>query len=139
MYHSFLIHSSADGHLGCFHLLAIINSAVMNIGVHVSLSDLVSSLCTKDHFLKIFFLEDLFGYLQSLLNLQQYCFCFIFLVSWFQAMWDLSSPTRDQTHDPCIGRQSLNHWTTRNYSFLPIFNYLILKYYRYFYHSRKTL
>ena len=32
MYDSFLIHSSADGHLGWFHVLAIINSAVMNIG-----------------------------------------------------------------------------------------------------------
>ena len=42
MYHSFLIHSSADGHLSCFHVLAMINSAVMNIGVHMSLSDLVS-------------------------------------------------------------------------------------------------
>ena len=31
--------------LGCFHVLAIINSAVMNIGVHMSLSDLVSSVC----------------------------------------------------------------------------------------------
>ena len=45
VYHSFLIHSSADGHLGCFHVLAIINSAAINIGVHVSLSDLVSSMC----------------------------------------------------------------------------------------------
>ena len=45
MYHSFLNHSSADGHLGHFHVLAIINSAVMNIGVHVSLSILVSLVC----------------------------------------------------------------------------------------------
>ena len=34
MYHSFLTHSFADGHLGCFQYLAIVNCAAMNIGVH---------------------------------------------------------------------------------------------------------
>ena len=34
MYHVFLTHSFADGHLGCFQYLAIVNYAAMNIRVH---------------------------------------------------------------------------------------------------------
>ena len=38
---------------------------------------------------------------------------FYVLVFWPQGMWDLSSPTGDQTCTPCIGRGSLNHRTAR--------------------------
>ena len=36
MYHIFLIHSSIDEHLGCFHVLAVVNSAAMNFEVHIT-------------------------------------------------------------------------------------------------------
>ena len=35
------------------------------------------------------------------------------LVFWPRDMQDLSSLTRDRTHTPCMDRQSLNHWTSR--------------------------
>ena len=38
------------------------------------------------------------------------------LVFWPQGIWDPSSPTRDWTCTPCVGSQSLNHWTTREVS-----------------------
>ena len=43
MYHNFFIDSSVDGHLGCFHVLATVNSVAVNSGIHVSFSILVSS------------------------------------------------------------------------------------------------
>ena len=43
LYHKFFIHLSVNGPLGCFHVLAIVNSAALNNGIHVSFSILVSS------------------------------------------------------------------------------------------------
>ena len=38
-------------------------------------------------------------------------------------MWDLSSPSRNQTYVPCIGRRILNHWTTKE---VPKFDFFML-------------
>ena len=36
MYHIFFVYSSVDGHLGCIHVLAIVNSVAINTGIRVS-------------------------------------------------------------------------------------------------------
>ena len=43
MYQYFFIYSAIDGHRGYFHVLPIVNSAAMNIGVYVSFSIMVLS------------------------------------------------------------------------------------------------
>ena len=43
MYLIFFIYSSVNGHLGCFHVLAIVKNVAMNIGVHVSFSIMIFS------------------------------------------------------------------------------------------------
>ena len=66
MYHSFLIHSSANGHLGCFHVLAIINSVVINIVVHVSLSILVSLVCMHNSWISGSYSSSISSFLRNL-------------------------------------------------------------------------
>ena len=52
MYHSFFIHLSVNAHVGCFYVLAIINSAATNIGLHVSFSILFpQGMCLVVEFL----------------------------------------------------------------------------------------
>ena len=70
------------------------------------------------HLFKVFFLSFL---MWIILNLLQYCFCFMFWVFFFWpwGMWYFISPTRDQTCTPCFRRWSLNHWTARE---IPSFN-----------------
>ena len=75
MYYNFFIHSSVDGHLGCFHVLAIVNSAAMNSGIHVSFSILVSS----GYMPRSGIAGDMVIFIPSYLFIYfilQYCFCF---------------------------------------------------------------
>ena len=59
------------------------------------------------------FLFDVDQFFKSLLNLLQYCFCFWFWFFGHEAWGSLNSPIRDRTCHPCVGRRSLNYWTTR--------------------------
>ena len=43
MSYIFCIHSSIDGHLGCFHVLGVINSGAVNTGIHMSFRIMVFS------------------------------------------------------------------------------------------------
>lgn len=38
---------------------------------------------------------------------------FFFFLALLHSMWNLGSPTRDQTHSPCIGSTESYHWTAR--------------------------
>ena len=66
MCHIFFIHSSIDEHLGCFHVLAIVNTAAMNIVVHVSLRIMVFSGYMPSSGIAGSYVSSIFSFLRNL-------------------------------------------------------------------------
>ena len=64
------------------------------------------------YFFKDFFFFWCGPFLKSLLNLLQYCFCFMFWFFGCQACGILALQSGIEPPTPCIGTRSLNHWTT---------------------------
>ena len=48
------IHLTVNGHLGCFHVLATVNSAAMDTEVHVSFLDICPGVGLQDHKATVF-------------------------------------------------------------------------------------
>ena len=68
VYDIFLIHSSVDGHLGCFHVLAIVNRAAMNMWVQVPFLRKVLSGCMPKSGIAGSYGSSMFSFMRYLLS-----------------------------------------------------------------------
>ena len=105
--HIFFIHLSANEHLGCFHILRIVNHAAMNIRVHVSLQITVFI----SHIYRFSGVESL-GHVVILLFvwLHQILVASSGIFSW--GVWDIVPWPVTEPRPPALGARSLNHCTT---------------------------
>jgi len=123
MYHNFFIHSSVDGHLDCFCVLATVNTAAVSNGAHVSFSTAVFSgyvpssgiagacVCAKSlqSCLTVCYPMDCSPPGSSVHGILQ-----ARILEWVAMPCSRgSSQPRNQTqvsYDSCTGRQILHHW-----------------------------
>ena len=117
IYNSFLLHLSASGHLGCFHVLTIVNDTAVNIGVHVSFPILVSSGCMPSSGIAGFSGSSVSSFLRNLDWLQ----CLLPLGGWTcqgpqRGRWDCPLvPPRlhggsQRAHAPSVGGRPSSPW-----------------------------
>lgn len=125
---------------GCFHTLAVVSNATVNIGVHISFWGSVFGVELLGHVivLVLVFWETSilfstlavpiyipvnsvwgFPFLHNLASIYYLWVFYLFIFFWLHpvAMWHLSSLTTDRPMPPVSGAWSLNHWTNREVFF----------------------
>ena len=73
----------------------------------------ITIICLSHHCIYIYIYILMWTIFKVFINSVTVLFLFYVLGFWLWGMWDLSSLARDRTHTPCIERQSLNLWATR--------------------------